>query len=155
MREIYALGMYYNKALIGIETNYSTYPVMKLQELGYPNQYSREREDTYTKQIRKSYGFRTDRQSRPRAIAQLVEVFGTHPQWFMDRELLGEMLTFVYNEEHRPEALAGKHDDMVMAAAITYAVRHQQSMAAVVKPEPPREKLIDKLERRSRRRRSF
>lgn len=155
VREIYALGMYYNKALIGIETNYSTYPVMKLQELGYPNQYSREREDTYTKQIRKSYGFRTDRQSRPRAIAQLVEVFGTHPQWFMDRELLGEMLTFVYNEEHRPEALAGKHDDMVMAAAITYAIRHQQSMAAVVKPEPPREKLIDKLERRSRRRRSF
>ena len=151
VRQIYALGMYYNKALVGIETNFSTYPVMKLDELGYPFQYSREREDTYTRQVRKSYGFRTDRQSRPRAIAQLVEVFSGHPQWFRDQELLGEMLTFVYNEEHRAEALAGKHDDLVMAAAICYVVRHQQTMTATVKPEPKKEKLIDKLEKNRRR----
>ena len=151
VRQIFALGMYYNKALVGIETNYSTYPVMKLDELGYPRQYSREREDTYTKQIRKSYGFRTDRQSRPRAIAQLVEIFSGHPYWFKDQELLSEMLTFVYNEEHRAEALAGKHDDLVMAAAICYAIRHQQNMQAAPKVEPPKEKLIDKLERRQRR----
>jgi hypothetical protein len=94
------------------------------------NQYMREREDTYTGQVKKSYGFRTDRQTRPRAIAGLVEVFSAHPQWFKDRELLGEMLTFCYNEDHRPEALAGKHDDLVMAAAIAYAVRHQQRMFA-------------------------
>ena len=155
VRQIYALGMYYNQAMIGLETNFSTYPVMKLQELGYPNQYSREREDTYTRQVKKSYGFRTDRQTRPRAIAGLVEVFSAHPRWFMDAELLGEMLTFCYNEDHRPEALAGKHDDLVMAAAITYAIRHQQSMTAREKVEPPREKLIDKLERQKRGRRRF
>lgn len=153
VRQIYALGMYYNAALVGIETNFSTYPVMKLQELGYPNQYAREREDTYTRQVKKSYGFRTDRQTRPRAIANLVEVFSGHPQWFRDAELLGEMLTFCYNEDHRPEALAGKHDDLVMAAAITYAIRHQQSVSVQVKPEPPREKLIDRIERGKRRRR--
>ena len=153
VRQIYALGMYYNAALVGIETNFSTYPVMKLQELGYPNQYAREREDTYTRQVKKSYGFRTDRQTRPRAIANLVEVFSGHPQWFRDGELLGEMLTFCYNEDHRPEALAGKHDDLVMAAAITYAIRHQQRVSVTVKPEPPREKLIDRIERGKRRRR--
>ena len=151
VRQIYALGRYYNDALAGIETNFSTYPVMKLQELGYPNQYAREREDTYTRQVKKSYGFRTDRQTRPRAIANLVEVFGNHPRWFRDSDLLGEMLTFCYNEDHRPEALAGKHDDLVMAAAITYAIRHQQSMTVQEKVEPPREKLIDKLERQQRR----
>ena len=151
VRQVYALGMFYNQALVGLETNFSTYPVMKLQELGYPNQYSREREDTYTRQVKKSYGFRTDRQTRPRAIANLVEVFSSHPRWFADGELLGEMLTFCYNEDHRPEALAGKHDDMVMAAAICYAVRHQQRYSVLEEKEPPREKLIDQMQRRQRR----
>ena len=153
VRTVYALGMYYEKAMIGLETNFSTYPVMKLDELGYPNQYTREREDTYTRQVKKSYGFRTDRQTRPRIIAGLVETFGAHPTWIMDDELLLEMLTFAYNEDHRPEAMAGKHDDLVMAAAITYAIRHQQRSAVTEKPEPKHEKLIDKLERRNRRRR--
>ena len=51
----------------------------------------------------------------------------------------------------RPEALAGQHDDMVMAAAITYAIRHQQRTTILEKPEPRKEKLIDKLERQQRR----
>lgn len=153
VRQIYALGRFYNDALVAIETNFSTYPVMKLQEMEYPNQYSREREDTYTRQMRKSYGFRTDRQSRPRAIANLVEVFSSHPEWFSDRELLEEMLTFCYNEDHRPEALAGKHDDLVMGAAITYAVRHQQRMTVLTEPEKPREKLIDQMKRQKRAKR--
>ncbi len=153
VRQIYALGRFYNDALVAIETNFSTYPVMKLQEMEYSNQYSREREDTYTRQMRKSYGFRTDRQSRPRAIANLVEVFSSHPEWFTDRELLEEMLTFCYNEDHRPEALAGKHDDLVMGAAITYAVRHQQRMTVLTEPEKPREKLIDQMKRQKRAKR--
>lgn len=155
VRQIYALGRFYNDALVAIETNFSTYPVMKLQEMEYPNQYSREREDTYTRQMRKSYGFRTDRQSRPRAIANLVEVFSSHPEWFSDRELLEEMLTFCYNEDHRPEALAGKHDDLVMGAAITYAVRHQQRMTVLMEPEKPREKLIDQMKRQKRARKAW
>lgn len=155
VRQIYALGRFYNDALVAIETNFSTYPVMKLQEMEYSNQYSREREDTYTRQMRKSYGFRTDRQSRPRAIANLVEVFSSHPEWFTDRELLEEMLTFCYNEDHRPEALAGKHDDLVMGAAITYAVRHQQRMTVLTEPEKPREKLIDQVKRQKRARKAW
>ena len=155
VRQICALGRFYNDALVAIETNFSTYPVMKLQEMEYPNQYSREREDTYTRQMKKSYGFRTDRQSRPRAIANLVEVFSSHPEWFTDRELLEEMLTFCYNEDHRPEALAGKHDDLVMGAAITYAARHQQRMTVLMEPEKPREKLIDQMKRQKRARKAW
>ena len=151
-RQIYALGRCYNWALVGLETNFSTYPVIKLAELGYPNQYSREREDAYTRQTRRSLGFRTDRFTRPRAIAGLVEIFSLHPDWLCDKELLGEMLTFVYNEDHRPEALSGKHDDLVMAAAICYAVRHQQRSTEDRPEEKPREKLITKLERAQRRR---
>ena len=148
VRRVMALGLYYNQALVALETNYSTYPVMKLDELGYPFQYTREREDTYTHQLRKSYGFRTDRLTRPRAIAGLVEIFAGHPELFADRELLAEMLTFRYNEEHRPEAIAGKHDDRVMAAAICYAARHQQrSVPEEPAPEKTGGKLITRIER--------
>ena len=89
---------------------------------------------------------------RPRAIANLVEVFSLHPEWFSDRELLGEMLTFCYNEDHRPEALAGKHDDLVMAAAICYAARHQQRMTAAGAPVSLEEAVRQKERRRRIRR---
>lgn len=39
-----------------------------------------------------------------------------------DRELLGEMLPFIVNERGRPEAANGKHDDLVMAAAMGWGV---------------------------------
>ena len=151
VRQVMALGLYYNRALIALETNFSTYPVRKLDELGYPFQYTREREDTYTRQLRKSYGFRTDRLTRPRAIAELTEIFDGHPELFMDRDLLAEMLTFRYNEDHRPEAMAGKHDDRIMAAAICYAARHQQrSTPEEPAPEKPGGKLIARIEREKR-----
>ena len=40
------------------------------------------------------------------------------------------MLTFVYNEARRPEALAGAHDDLVMALGIAHYIRGSQSMTA-------------------------
>jgi len=126
-RQIYELGRWYNDALLGVEANFSTYPNAKLQEMGYPRLYVREREDSYTGKLRESYGFRTDRVTRPRIIAGLVEVFESHPEFFTDKSLLREMLRFVYNEDHRPEAMAGEHDDLVMAAAIAYAIRWQQA----------------------------
>ena len=132
VKQIRELGRMYNNALLSIEANFSTYPNAKLQELNYPRLYVREREDVYTGELHKSYGFRTTPQTRPRMIAQLVEVFQDHPEFFTDRALLKEMLTFVYNEDHRPEAMVGKHDDMVMAAAIAYASRNQQQMTVQV-----------------------
>ena len=61
------------------------------------------------------------------------------------------MLTFRYNEEHRPEAIAGKHDDRVMAAAICYAARHQQrSVPEEPAPEKAGGKLIERIERGKR-----
>ena len=133
VRQVAALGRMYNNALLSIEANFSTYPNMKLQELGYERLYVREREDVYTGELEKRFGFRTTPQTRPRMIAQLVEMFQDHPELFTDRTLLREMLTFIYNEDHRPEAMVGKHDDMVMAAAIAYASRHQQDMTVKVR----------------------
>lgn len=153
--QIWSLGKFYNDALLGIEINFSTYTVMRLDELGYGNQYIREREDTYTRQLKKSFGWKTDKMTRPRIIANLEAEFSQHPEWFRDEDLLNEMLTFVYNEDHRPEAMAGEHDDMVMAAAICHGVRHQQRMTMPEEPEARPEKLITKMQRQKRVKRRF
>lgn len=126
-RQIYCLGMHYKEALIGLETNFSTFPTMELQRLRYPKMYVRETPDNYTGKPKQSFGFRTDGKTRPVIIAELVEMFTNHPDHFVDFEMLGEMLTFVKSEKGKPEALEGKHDDLVMAAAITYGIRNQQS----------------------------
>ena len=39
---------------------------------------------------------------------------------------LGEMITFVYDENRKPQAATGEHDDLVIAAAIAHSVRGQQ-----------------------------
>lgn len=128
-RQIYCLGMYYNQALVGIETNFSTYPTMELARLGYPRLYVRERPDTYTGKVMESYGYRTTNVTRPAMIAGLVEMFDQHPELFTDRETLKEMLTFVYNEEGRPEAIEGEHDDLIFGLGIAYAIRGQQAVS--------------------------
>ncbi|MCD7749584.1 MAG: hypothetical protein LUH42_06005 [Oscillospiraceae bacterium] len=126
-RQLYCLGRYYNDALIAVETNYSTYPVKLLDMMGYPRLYVREAVDTFTGAVRASYGFETTSRTRPVIIAQLVAAFREHPELFSDPLTLGEMLVFQYNESRRPEAMPGEHDDLVMALAIAWGVRGQQS----------------------------
>ena len=125
-KQIFCLGMHYNKALIGIETNYSTFPVMELERLRYPRQYVRESIDDYTHKVKKSYGFQTNTKTRPVIIAGLVEVVRESAELICDQTTLEEMLTFVRNEDGRAEAEDGAHDDCVMALAIAHYIRPQQ-----------------------------
>ena len=125
-RQTYCLGHYYNNALIGIETNYSTYPNKELERLGYPNLFVREREDNFTHNIVKAFGFETNKKTRPIIIAELVEFVRENINLINDKETLEEMLTFVRNEKGRPEAQNGAHDDLVMGKAIAHYIRPQQ-----------------------------
>lgn len=125
-RQLYCLGMWYNAALIAVETNFSTYPERKLEEWHYPNLYVRERFDTYTRKSVKAFGFQTTPQTRPVILAGLHAVMEETAELVVSRNTLRQMLHFVYNEDHRPEAEEGEHDDLVMAAAICHFARSQQ-----------------------------
>ncbi|HNX81724.1 MAG TPA: PBSX family phage terminase large subunit [Candidatus Omnitrophota bacterium] len=125
--QMYCLGMYYNGALIGIETNYSTYPVMRLEAMQYPHQYMRESVDDYTHQIKKSFGFRTDSKTRPVAIAGLIQAVRDDVGIVSDATTLEEMLTFVRDKTYKPVAEEGAHDDCIMSLAIAHYIRPQQS----------------------------
>ena len=132
-KQVCCLGKYYNEALVGIEANYSTYPIKRLEQLGYQNQYVRQQEDTYTGAIRKAFGFQTNVRTRPVIIGQLVEAMRDGIGTVNDRTTLEEMLTFVKNDKLRPEAEEGAHDDCVMALAIAWYIRPSQRMTLETK----------------------
>jgi len=135
--QIYCMGIYFNTALLSIETNAGGfYIVERLQKLGYPNLYIREKTDTYLTGFKHAYGFNTNAQTRKPLIDNLVEVMSTKLgiDTINDKKTLEEMLTFVRNEQGRPEAEEGAHDDHIMALAIAHYTRHQQKVYIKKRP---------------------
>ena len=127
-RQMYCLGIFYNTALIGIESNYTTYPIEELTRLKYPKQYVREKKDSYTNKTLKSFGFKTTMITRPLILANLQTFVKENIEMINDKETLEEMLTFIKNENGRPEAQEGYHDDLVMGKAISLGIRSQQTI---------------------------
>ena len=124
--------MYYNEALLGVEINYSTYPQICLQELGYKRFYIRQRLDTYTGKLTDAYGFETNRKSRPLIVDGLKDVVRECLEGINDYATLGEMLSFIYDENWRAQAEVGSHDDLVMSLAIAHFIRAQQRTSVEV-----------------------
>ena len=124
-KQMYCLGMYYGWALMAIETNYSTYPQKKLEELGYPKFYVREVVDRFDKSVTKQFGFNTNKKTKPLMLANLVELVREHTDIFNDEKTLRQMLTFVKKDGGKQEAEDGYHDDKVMSIAIAHQAAGQ------------------------------
>lgn len=126
--EAYKLGKFYNWALLGIEVNKDGLWVNDaLEKLGYINLYYRKVFDDITQKITKFFGWKTTGATRPFALAALKAVFFRKDTGF-PAQLLNEMLTFVRNEKGKPEAMDKKHDDVIFAAAIGYAILQEQGV---------------------------
>ena len=130
-KQMYCLGKYYEWALIAVETNFSTYPQKKLEELGYPNFYVRETVDKFDKKVTKQFGFNTNRKTKPLILAGLVELVRDYTEIFNDERTLREMLTMVKKEDGKQEAEEGYHDDKVMSIAITHNAVSQVDLTEV------------------------
>lgn len=139
-KQMYCLGWYYNNALLGIETNFSTYPQKELERLQYPRFYVREVEDTFTHRLQQTFGFKTTKLTRPIIIANLVEIMRENINLINDRTTLNEALTFVRNSQGKEEAIDGKHDDTIIALAIAYYIRNQQSFKPSLRLDNGRQK---------------
>lgn len=117
-----AVGNWYNGALLAVEVNKDGLWVNnELERSGYQNLYYRQRIDDVTKQVSKSFGWRTDRQSRDSLLTELRAIFSD--KHFVQSPLLDEMLSFVRNARGKPEAQLGKHDDVIMSTGIAYMAR--------------------------------
>ena len=141
--QVYCLGRYFNDALVGLETNYSTYPTKMLsEEYKYPNLYIREKADDYTGKLYKSFGFETNKKTRPLILANLQRIINEEIDKITDIDILREALVFIKNEKGRAEAQEGCHDDRIMGTAITYEISGQQS---TVRKEDEIKKEMDKF----------
>jgi len=135
-KQMYCLGKYYNTALVGIETNFSTFPVRELERLRYPKQYVRETVDDYTHAVKRSFGFQTNSKTRPVIISELIKACRDDIDIVCDRTTLEEMLTFVRDENYKPTAEEGAHDDCVMSLAIAHYIRPHQAYLQTGPEEP-------------------
>jgi len=125
--QMWALAMHYNKALLGIEVNWNTYPIELMTDWHYPRQYQREKTDTFTGEVHKKYGWKTDGNTRPLIIEREATIVREDISKINDIPTLDEMLTFVENKDGKPDAESGKHDDLLMSEMIAEGIRSQQT----------------------------
>jgi hypothetical protein len=128
--------MRYNKALMVIENNAVGLAVIEhLKLLNYPNLF-------YSKKGAKAgdrlgdagnaaegsmsseyvHGVMTLGPNRPFMLSKLEELIRLEAIHFHSSRFLSEMQTFIWNNG-RPEARSGKHDDLILAAALAVIVR--------------------------------
>jgi phage terminase large subunit len=127
--QMLCLGMMYNNALIGIETNFSTRPMKIIcTDFNYSNCYYREQApDSISGQPVKKIGWLTTTKTRPEALGLLRTLVREEVYKINSVDTLLEMTTFVKNDKGKPEASLGTHDDMILAWAINLGIRGQQT----------------------------
>lgn len=145
--QIEALGYFYNTALISVEINFNSYPIEELEKRCYPYQYVRRVYDNYTGIFKKAFGWKTDGNTRPLMITYEQILINEHIELFNDINMLRECLTFVYDDNGRPDAMSGKHDDTIFSDMIANMAREQQDIKIKTEKEKPKIKIHESIKK--------
>jgi hypothetical protein len=131
-KHLYDLGERYQAGgmfpLLAVERNNHGHAVLQeLDEdhLGYPNLYHRIL-DPQTEERDERPGWVTDKVTRPIMIDAYIDGVENKTAHIKDRQTLAECLTLVTNDSGKIEAAEGKHDDRVIAGAITLQLATQE-----------------------------
>jgi len=117
------LGLFYNKALLGVESNLSGGTVLGiLKKAKYPRLYYQR---SIGKRVEKEYqtiGWRTTSKSKPIMIDDLEIVIRERELILPSKETVEELATYIRLEDnpHHTQAQAGCWDDEAIALAIAY-----------------------------------
>ena len=131
--QLFCLGTFYNNAFMGVEINYSRYPVYHLRRLGYENLYFNYYDpQTAPAGVTKRYGFMTTSSNRPMIISHLVAVMRERLYLETDRETLKELSSFIRHPGGKYAAANGSHDDLVMASAIAHHIRQYYTYKTMI-----------------------
>lgn len=125
----YKLGRVYNDALIVCEiTGGWGFAVdQKLRrELKYKNPYTRHVLDRISKKFTDKAGFDTTRNTRPLILAALEEAVRERELGLFSLRSVTEMGSFIINDNGKPEARPGSHDDLVLSLAMAVWVCQTQ-----------------------------
>ena len=115
---LYAVGKFYNNALIGVESNNHGLTTLKgLQRAGYKNIFRQRKLNQINPQISETLGWRTTSVSKPLAIDELNAAIRDMSILLYDFKTIAELRTFV--RESSGKMHGSPHDDRVMSLAIT------------------------------------
>ncbi len=120
-------GIYPN-GVIGIERN-NTWLVTittAAQYTWYNDLYREKTMDEITKRQTSKLWRHTNTKTRPLLISEYEEAIRTWIITQLDKRCKSEAYTFIYNENHRPEAQVWCHDDFIMADAICLQMRKEK-----------------------------
>ncbi|MBF0488926.1 MAG: hypothetical protein HQK98_12285 [Nitrospirae bacterium] len=130
---LYWLGIYYNTAhLVPERNNHGMAVVMALTKtLLYPT--AKLWTETHIEPPNRPlprYGWLTTTASKPALIDNLIMEFRENTHGLVSRDIFLEMLTYVQDEQGRFGAQQGRHDDLIMAAAIAKYTRTKITLPA-------------------------
>jgi hypothetical protein len=117
---LFALGMFYRRAFMGIErNNHGLTTLTILKNKGYPNLYIQEDLDRISdgKQIKK-IGWLTTSRTKPLVIDNLSSLIRDEDSGIACAETIQEMETYVIEANGSTNARSGYYDDRVMSYAI-------------------------------------
>ena len=122
---LYAMGMFYNKALIGIEMEkFGGIVLTKLEDMRYPNLYYREKKKKVNFGNRQKTvikpGWDTNSKTRIQMLTGLYDVLDNGLLGVASQSIIYELQSFVTTKDGKPEADSGYFDDCVMSLAIAF-----------------------------------
>ncbi len=117
---VFAIGMFYNKALVGVEiNNHGLTTAAKLKNTFYRNLYMRESAEDEQFQVRTSkFGWLTNKKTKPVMINELVRSIRENDIIDLDVVFIRECMSYVRDDNGAMNAQQGQHDDCVMSMAI-------------------------------------
>ncbi|UOF80531.1 terminase large subunit [Caudoviricetes sp.] len=129
---VFALGTFYNTALVGVEiNNHGLTTVQHLRNKFYRNLYMRETNEEHQFQERTALmGWRTDRKTKPIIINNLVQAIRDNDIIDLDVVFIRECMTYVRDDQGFTNAQEGMYDDTVMAKAIALQLTNFNSINA-------------------------
>lgn len=117
--ELIKLGKWYNYAYIGVENNNHGHSVLStIKKAEYWNLYHMKSFDKINDDVTAKVGWNTNQRTKPLMIDKLAEFVREHYLGIPDNTLIGEMFTYVIEDNGKTNAQTGTHDDCVMATAI-------------------------------------
>lgn len=119
-KELVKLGRLYNEAYLAPENNnHGLTTIKSILDEEYYNIFYTKTYDKMNDEITKKVGWSTNRRTKPLAIDKLAEYIREKFFGMWDNDIVDELYTYIIEENGSTNAQEGKHDDCVMALAIT------------------------------------
>ena len=118
--ELIKIATLYNEAYLAVENNNHGLTTLKsVSNQEYYNLFYSKSYDKFNDTVSKKLGWSTNRKTKPIAIDRLAEYIRESFLGLWDLDIVSEMYSYIIEDNGSTNAQEGKHDDCVMALAIT------------------------------------